>query len=157
MHPQSITSPDSRLPERFWQKIEVSPTGCWLWHGARNSSGYGHLLVGSRSDGSRHYVKAHRFAYERLVGPILTPHLDHLCRIVNCVNPAHLEPVSVKENIRRGEGHGKESHCPHGHAYDLLNTYYDSKGRRFCRACRKGRDAEIEARRRQRRVLVEVK
>lgn len=45
----------------------------------------------------------HRFAYERLVGPVPPDHdLDHLCdRHRNCVNPAHLEPVTKSENARR--------------------------------------------------------
>lgn len=129
---------DSRLPERFWVKVEVKANGCWIWSGAKNSAGYGHLLVGSRTDNSRKYVKAHRFAYEQLVGPIPSPHLDHLCRTPACVNPKHLEPVTAKENIRRGIGHGKETECPYGHPYDATNTYRH-RGKRFCRKCNANR------------------
>jgi hypothetical protein len=49
-------------------------------------------------------IRAHRFAYELLVGPI--PEglvIDHLCRNRRCVNPAHLEPVTAEENWRRGD------------------------------------------------------
>jgi hypothetical protein len=45
----------------------------------------------------------HRDVYEQLVGPI--PEglvLDHLCRNRSCCNPAHLEPVTTAENVRRG-------------------------------------------------------
>jgi hypothetical protein len=50
-------------------------------------------------------VPAHRLFYEERYGPIPEGHqLDHLCRQPACVNPAHLEPVTQTENIRRGAG-----------------------------------------------------
>lgn len=73
----------------------VDENGCWLWQGCLNVRGYGQLGKGSRA--------AHRVFYERHVGPIpegLT--IDHLCRVRHCVNPAHMEPVTVAENVRRG-------------------------------------------------------
>ncbi len=89
-------TPEQR-EERFWAKVEPEPmTGCWLW--TANAGRYGH---GVFHDGRRS-VKAYRWAYEHLVGPIpdgLT--IDHLCRTPACVNPAHLEPVTMSENIRR--------------------------------------------------------
>lgn len=83
---------------------------------------------------------AHRFAYELLVGPIPTGlTLDHLCRRPACVNPSHLEPVSLRDNILRGEGPvalgARVTHCPQGHPYDLFNTYIDPSGTRRCRTC----------------------
>jgi hypothetical protein len=83
--------------ERFWTKIRRDENGCWLWQAGLAHNGYGHLKVGRRT------VKAHRFAYELLVGPVLEHlELDHLCRVRSCVNPAHLEPVTHAENVRRG-------------------------------------------------------
>lgn len=82
--------------ERFWAKVEVT-SGCWLWTGAPDRKGYGHLHVAGRS------VKAHRFAYELLVGPIPAGHvIDHLCRTEGCVRPDHLEAVRQVTNVRRG-------------------------------------------------------
>ena len=85
---------------------------------------------------------AHRFAYETFVGPIpegLT--IDHLCRIRHCVNPEHLEAVTDRVNILRGEGisaqHARATHCPQGHPYDLINTYVAPDGDRDCRDCRR--------------------
>lgn len=92
--------------ERFWAFVERRDTGqCWPWRGAV-LWGYGHF----------ENLKPHRVAYEQLVGPIpagLT--LDHVCHTNDleceggagclhrrCVNPAHLEPVTLGENVRRG-------------------------------------------------------
>ena len=124
---------------RFWSKVAAGdPRECWLWLGAQKKGGYGHLHLGPRNGGR--YTGAHRYAYELLRGPIPEGMvIDHLCRVHLCVNPLHLEPVTTHENLRRGEGHGRETHCPQGHAYDEQNTYVDSKNRRRCRAC--NRDA----------------
>lgn len=119
------------LEERFWEKVNKTDT-CWLWTGATSGRGYGD----SWRDGKK--IKAHRLSYELLVGPIpsgLT--LDHLCRNILCVNPTHLEPVTQRENVRRGETSTRQSaktHCPKGHSYNLLNTYFYN-GRRNCRTC----------------------
>lgn len=118
--------------ERFLAKVRQDPTtDCWLWVGAIDpTSGYGSFTPSTRKRSS-----AHRWGYLNLVGPIPEGlHLDHLCRVRHCVNPAHLEPVTPLENTRRGVGHGKETHCPQGHPYDGDNLYR-CQGRRFCRTC----------------------
>lgn len=89
---------------------------------------------------------AHRFAYEDIVGPILEGlTIDHLCRVRHCVNPAHLEPVTHLENVRRGNGGLNQlakTHCPKGHPYDEENTYRlpSRPSGRYCRACRRERN-----------------
>ena len=124
--------------DRFWAKVNKTE-GCWLWTGRRNN-GYGFFRLGNRTSPAR---AAHRIAYQWLIGPIsegLT--LDHLCRNRACVRPDHLEPVSLAENVMRGEGvHAKrarQSHCRHGHIFDLFNTGYRN-GNRWCRVCHNNR------------------
>lgn len=77
-------------------EYEIAASGCWLWCKSMRSDGYGQVLSG------RAKIPAHRHIYERLIGPIPDElQLDHLCRNPRCVNPAHLEPVTQRENIRR--------------------------------------------------------
>lgn len=129
---------DERLPTRFWSKCTPEPnSGCWLWTGAgsQGDTGYGRFMVGGRDGRLR---LAHRYAYEVLVGG--TPlQLDHLCRTRRCVNPAHLEPVTCRENILRGAGlaalNAKKNFCVNGHAFDETNTRVTKTGGRACRAC----------------------
>jgi hypothetical protein len=85
--------------ERFEKRYVPEPnSGCWLWLMSCTSDGYGYFC------GEHVVVLAHRFAYEQRRGPIpagLT--IDHLCRVRSCVNPAHLEAVTNRENILRGQ------------------------------------------------------
>lgn len=127
----------SRRPmaDRLWDKVDASGD-CWEWTGSLDGRSYGHLM----GDGGR-TVKAHRAAYQTLVGPIPAGlDLDHLCRNRSCVNPDHLEPVTRSENLRRSPLVGRRSNltsCPQGHPYDDANTYVDKRGRRGCKQCRR--------------------
>lgn len=89
------------LVERITALIEVQgDDGCWIWRGTK-SNGYGRVSVDRRL----HYV--HRVVYALTVGEIPEGlQLDHLCRNRACCNPAHLEPVTASENVRRGERRG---------------------------------------------------
>jgi hypothetical protein len=116
------------IEDRFWPKVNKT-SECWLWTAAVSKTGYGKFGIGYRTRG------AHRVAYELIVGPIpegLT--LDHLCRTPLCVNPAHLEPVPIAENIRRA--FQDVTHCKRGHEYVPANTYVNANGWRSCLACR---------------------
>ncbi len=134
--PRGIYSRPSAF-ERFLEKYIVSELGCWEWIGRLTDVGYGQLTIGQQ------WIGAHRFAYEYFKGAIpagLT--IDHLCRNRKCVNPAHLELVTMKVNTLRGIGlaalNNAKTHCPHGHSYDDSNTYYrPSNDGRGCRICRK--------------------
>ncbi|MBM4489703.1 HNH endonuclease [Rhodococcus hoagii] len=136
------------IVERFSEKIQPLDDGCVAWTGTTNGLGYGTIKL---PDGSRIY--AHRWSYEHHVGPIPNGlHLDHLCRNRGCVNPKHLEPVSIKENVLRGVGfsavNARKTHCPQGHPYSGSNLYTNpTTGSRVCVACRRKRDAARTSRR----------
>ena len=112
----------------FWN--HVGPLGlgeCWDWIGARSNKGYGYFNAGEKR------VRAHRFSYELYNGPISkVMTIDHLCRNRGCVNPTHLEVVTLQENISRGNSMRtyRKTHCPAGHEYSQLFS-----GRRYCRVC----------------------
>jgi len=96
----SLDDPRPPETERFWRKVRKED-GCWWWTGAVDGQ-YGRFWIGPRTQSGR-IVQAHRYAYERLVGPIPDGlHIDHLCCNKLCVNPAHLEPVTGVENVQRG-------------------------------------------------------
>lgn len=135
------------LRERLDRHSAPEPnSGCVLWFGAHNGRGYGVLGIGSRTDRSRRLIYAHRTAYELAHGPIPDGlHLDHLCRTPACINPAHLEPVTCRENLRRGVGHGSKTHCPAGHPYAGDNLYRDKRGRK-CRTCNRDRQRQLKQR-----------
>lgn len=145
---RSVLSQIDRLPARFVSKLAVQEDGCWLWAGRKSKNGYGRFYIGtSRLD--QRYASAHRWAYEALVGPIPDGlDLDHLCRNRACCNPAHLEPVTRIENIRRGIGpallglvNGSKSECVNGHEFTKANTRIRTGGGRTCRQCERDRRA----------------
>lgn len=126
----------------FWNHVNKTET-CWLWTGRITSKGYGRWR--SSRAGYPHGTGAHRAAYVFLIGPI--PEnlvLDHLCRVRHCVNPDHLEPVTLEENLRRG--FRMITHCPQGHEYSETNTYRQKAGSRSCRPCHANKERERRAR-----------
>ena len=140
------------VEERFWAKVEKTES-CWIWVGPLNWRGYG--TVRPSGGGTR---MAHRVIYECLRGPIpdgLT--LDHLCRVRRCVNPEHLEPVTLKENILRGLGptaiNAKKEYCPRGHPLSGDNLVKNKlrRGMRECRLCHLRSKAEWQRRYRKKR------
>lgn len=122
----------SPRPPRFWENVDKSGE-CWVWTAALDQDGYGTCRRGGTK-------RAHRVAYEELVGPIPDGLVvDHLCRNRACVNPLHLEPVTNRVNLLRGDTaaarNAAKTHCPQGHEYTDANTQRKSNGARICRTC----------------------
>ena len=116
--------------KRFESHIDKQEDGCWLWTASKGDSGYGRFGIRSGM-----ILRAHRFSYELYIGKIPKHlQLDHLCRVRHCVNPSHLEPVTMKENCGRGYWASRKE-CSKGHPYTAKNTYYGKAGNRACRAC----------------------
>lgn len=135
------------LATRFQAKFIVAASGCWLWTACCFTDGYPAFSFQGRS------VRAHRHAYEQTYGEIPAGLvIDHLCRNHQCVNPAHLEAVTQRENIMRGVGPAKigafyaaKTHCPRGHEYSEENTLRRN-GQRQCRACNRLRMSQNRTR-----------
>lgn len=140
---------------RFLSKVRVRDqypgvplaTPCWEWCASRDHKNYGTFRMSPKTE------RAHRFAAALWDGGT-APGLerDHLCRNHWCCNPDHVEPVSRRENLDRGEQRrsarklcrernrtlSKElaaarTHCPQGHPYTADNIYNDKYRR--CRTC----------------------
>jgi HNH endonuclease len=126
--------------ERFLAKVQKTGhdyswngTPCWLWTGYLLWNGYGRFRIGDTE------WKAHRWFWEQKHGLLLPGFcLDHLCRNRHCVNLQHLEAVTFRENLLRGEtltrAHAQKTHCLHGHLYTPENTIKKPGGRE-CREC----------------------
>lgn len=123
--------------------VEDPETNCHLWTGKTDRGGYGVVHFHGKA------YRAHRFFYTHERGPIPAGlHLDHLCRVRHCVNPAHLEPVTQAENISRGFAppalNARKNLCVRGHEFTPENTYRWSRrpNDRSCRACNREHVAE---------------
>lgn len=131
-------------------KIRVTPGGCWEWTAYRDGKGYGRWMSRRHPNMSG---LAHRSLFECFNEiPDAATDLDHLCRNTSCVNPAHLEPVTHRENMLRSPNgasavHFRQTHCIAGHPFDERNTYRLPKGGRMCRACNARRQRETKVRR----------
>lgn len=146
---QPVKTPGGPLIDRVMARVDLAdPEDCWRWVGRQSANGYGQLWDEGKT------VLAHRATYELLVGPIPEGlQLDHLCRVRDCVNPDHLEPVTSRENTTRGFGacgvNARKAECANGHPYTPKNTYTYPSGHRRCRTCSQIQSRERTVRRRK--------
>lgn len=149
----------------FWRKVAPDERGCWVWTAAARAAGYGTFYVHPSPTHPGGKI-AHRLAWMDLVGPIEPGlQLDHLCKNQRCVNPAHLEPVTAAENLRRKKDparfppdiaafpvglvelrpHARVRHprdvytplCPRGHEYAVTGWVTNGPNARVCAECRR--------------------
>lgn len=115
-------------------RVKFSNDGCWLWQGWKDRDGYGQCQVAN----TRLKQRVHRYSYELFIGKIPDGLvIDHLCRVRHCLNPWHLEAVTVRENVLRGNTipalHLAKHCCPkHNVDYVLRKAGY-----RDCLICKR--------------------
>lgn len=139
--------PRRPLAERLWAKTaKAEGDACWLWTGARMTSGYGHICVGGRSGP---LIGAHQAAWIVTNGPIENGlFVLHRCDTRLCVRPSHLFLGTAGDNIRDCVAKNRhfspqrlKTTCPHGHAYSAENTFISNRRNgtraRYCIACMK--------------------
>ena len=118
------------------QRLAKRDGECIRWTGTHNQGGYGRVRVSSK-----HYRVVHRVAYELERGPIPAGmELDHLCRVRDCFNLAHLEVVSPSENTQRSHRNGVPlrdmNYCIRGHRRTPDNIYTRPNGVPECAECK---------------------
>jgi len=128
LHPSPLDPPGVR----FWRSVRKSD-GCWEWAGSKWPTGYGRFRRDGRS------FMAHREAVRLASGVAVAADMtvDHLCGNVSCVNPAHLEVVTMRVNVLRSGNptaiNARKVRCKRGHDFDEANA----RGRRRCSTCQK--------------------
>lgn len=125
--------------DRFHDYYEIDEdTGCWVWQKCITATGYPRFCWNGRTG------YAHRFSCEFFNGEIPDGYtVDHLCSNPSCVNPEHLEAVTMRVNGLRGNTfqgiNSRKTHCPHGHEYTPENILNTKRRSRQCKTCARER------------------
>ena len=121
--------------QRYWENVEISDNGCWNWIASKGKP-YGQISINLKDN------SVHRVMWEQTREKIPSGiSIDHLCRNTKCVNPIHMEPVTIGENVLRGTGitaiNKRKTHCNRGHEFSGNNLMMVGplKKWRQCREC----------------------
>lgn len=137
----------------------INKDDCWLYAGEVVTQGYGRIQY--MLNGKKYHYYVHRIMYEETNGAI--PNglvIDHLCRIRICVNPSHMEAVTIAVNVMRGEGKlakfARQTYCKNGHELTAnnLRSRADRPNMRECLTCHKVNVKAGRKRWRQRQKLL---
>jgi hypothetical protein len=142
----------SDILNRFWSKVKIlGPDDCWPWLASLHGLGYGQFNIG-RPDGRQYTINAHVVAYilQHKKDVPKGFEVDHLCHNRTCMNGRHLEAVTKRVNILRGNGfsavQARQTHCIAGHLLrgDNVYRYGPKKNHRMCLACKRRRQSSPE-------------
>jgi hypothetical protein len=136
---------DDKIRVKLLKNRTISESGCWLWTGSTNNSGYGYLGYLSKS------MEIHRLSLKLFKPGEYNEHLNvnHKCDSRKCFNPDHLYSGTQSQNIIEAVKKGNWQHgpcvdgfCKKGHKLTLENSYiHPNTGRKSCRICNKNRAA----------------
>lgn len=123
---------------RFWTLVSKGDT-CWNWTGRLFASGYGAFSLRGVS------LRAHRVSFA-LANLEIEPGMEihHTCENKRCVNPEHLEEMTVEEH----RALQRKPYCSKGHPMRSPNLIY-KRGSRICKTCHYEANRERHARRLQ--------
>lgn len=108
--PTTVDHGETSIETRIGEHIKPQPNGCWFYNGIGTEYHIVYPTKGKRGD--QHAVRAHRYVYETLVGPIPDGHeLHHTCLNPGCCNPEHLVPLTPAAH--KAEHAALRSTCPH--------------------------------------------
>lgn len=138
-----IGRPGKSVEEKLNNYKVDEATGCWIWQGQINRTGYGTVRFNNKT------TTAHRAYYDYYVQPVPAElQVDHLCKVRACINPAHMEIVTPIENNLRSDNPISQvmltNICKRGHVLTSDNVYRQGRGR-ACIECRKVRAADYLA------------
>lgn len=148
------------LRGKLLARTERAENGCLLWTGALDGRGYGRFRIGVKPH------LAHRLVY-KVIGGMTIPEgmtLDHGCHSADpdcaggeaclhrrCVEPDHMVPMPIGENVLLGRGpsaeNARKTHCLRGHPLSGANLRVSPSGRRVCRTCAANYQRDWRARR----------